>query len=137
MVTPAPTASTSYYKIGDWVTFAWNYTSLSVTPSNVDVLASCTANNHLYTLTTNMSVDATNTILWDTNSYQSHPPDGTSLLTETYTLVIHDAQKDVSATASAGFLSTYEQFYFGMYSPQPYTPLDRKFTQLWRSLDQS
>ena len=126
MVTPAPTASTSYYKIGNYVTFAWNYTSLSVTPHNIDVLATCTANDHLYTISANMSVNPTGEVIWDTNKYQQSPPDGTSLLTETYTLVIHDAQKEVSATAAAGYLGTYEQFTFGMYSPQPYTPLDRK-----------
>ncbi|KAF2235498.1 hypothetical protein EV356DRAFT_514310 [Viridothelium virens] len=125
MVTPAPTAQTTYYKIGDHVTFAWNYTSLSVTPHQIDVLATCTANNHLYTLSANMSVNPTDTIVWDTNAYQKHPPDGTSLLTETYTLVIHDAAQDVSATAAAGYLGTYEQFTFGMYSPQAYTPLDQ------------
>ncbi|KAI9686886.1 MAG: hypothetical protein M1822_002639 [Bathelium mastoideum] len=125
MVTPASTAAATYYKIGDHVTFAWNYTSLSMTPHNIDVLATCTANQHYYTLSANMTVNPTNEVVWDTNAYQNHPPDGTSLLTETYTLVIHDAQKDVSATAAAGYLGTYEQFTFGMYTPQPYTPLDQ------------
>ena len=44
---------------------------------------------------------------------------------ETYTLVIHDAAKSVTATAQAGYLGTYNQFTFGMYLPQPYTDLDQ------------
>ncbi len=47
-------------------------------------------------------------------------------LTEKYTLMIYDAAKGVSATAQAGYLGTFNQLVFGMYTPQPYVPLDRK-----------
>ncbi|KAI7054330.1 hypothetical protein KC343_g23009, partial [Hortaea werneckii] len=59
MITPNALTS-HYYKIGteagkNFVTFAWNYTSLSVTPSAVDVLASCSLNSQTYTIATNLS----------------------------------------------------------------------------------
>ena len=110
---------TTYYKIGDTVTFAWNYTSLSVTPSKIDVIVSCSANSATYTLASNASFDKTGSILWDTQPDET----GTApLLTETYTLIVHDAQKAVSAQAEAGHLGSYNQFMFGMYIPQSYTP---------------
>ena len=121
MITPDAMSPASYYKIADQITFAWNYTSLSRNPSAVDVLATCTANNALYTIAANETWEQMQTIVWDTGAYQST---GTiPLLTETYTLIIHDAAKDVSATASPGYLGTWKQFTFGMYSPQPYTPM--------------
>lgn len=123
MVTPGP-LSTTYYKIGDTVTFAWNYTSLSVTPSKVDILVSCSANNAMYTISSNASFDKSATVLWDTEPDAS----GTApLLTETYTLIVHDAAKDISATPEAGHLGSYNQFYFGMYVPQLYTPRSGEF----------
>lgn len=123
MVTPAPIAAAQYYKIGDHITFAWNYTSLSVTPSYIDVIASCSSNSEAYTITANMSVAPTGAVTWDTSL------DATGvapLLTDRYTLVIYDAEKGISATPSAGYLSTYQQFQFGMYIPQAYTPLNGK-----------
>lgn len=127
MITPNALAASQYYKIGstagkNYVTFAWNYTSLSVTPSAVDILASCSLNSATYTIAMNQSITAsTQAITWDTGAYQETAT--LPLLTETYTLIIHDAAKDVSATASAGYLSTYDQYTFGMYVPQAYTPL--------------
>lgn len=118
MLTPAPT-QTTYYKIGDTVTFAWNYTSLEVTPSKVDVLVSCSANSATYTLSSNATFEKTGEILWDTKPDET----GTApLLTETYTLIVHDAAKPVTAQAQAGHLGSYQQFFFGMYVPQSYTP---------------
>ena len=123
VITPNVMSSTQYYKVGDYVTFGWNYTSLSVTPSAIDILASCSINQATYTLAMNQSVSAsTGAITWDTGHYQSTAT--ISLLTGTYTLIIHDAAKDVSATAAAGYLGTYDTFTFGMYTPQPYVPFD-------------
>ncbi|KAF2500518.1 hypothetical protein BU16DRAFT_249365 [Lophium mytilinum] len=118
MVTPAAIAGQQYYKVGDWVTFAWNYTSLSVTPTAIDILATCTANQGTYTLAVNQTVHETGEVLWDTGAYQAT---GTlPLLTETYTLMIYDADSSVSATPKAGYLAVYNQYTFGMYTPQPY-----------------
>ena len=119
MITPSAAVQTTYYRIGDYVTFAWNYTSLSITPSKIDVMVSCSANSATYTLANNASFEKTGTAVWDT------APDETGtapLLTETYTLVIYDAAEAVTAVAGAGRLGTSKDFQFGMYIPQKYTP---------------
>lgn len=120
MVTPGPFAGPQYYKIGEWVTFAWNYTSLSVTPTAIDILATCTANQATYTLAVNQTVQETGKVLWDTGAYQAtaSPP----LLMATYTLMIYDADSSVSASPRAGYLSTQKNFNFAMYMPQKYVP---------------
>jgi len=124
MISPAIASGAQYYKIGDLVTFAWNYTSLLATPTAVNILATCTANNALYTLAANQTVtgNATGVVTWDTGAYQSTALSA-PLLTETYTLIIYDAASSISATPKAGFLATFEQYTFGMYVPQAYTPL--------------
>jgi len=120
MITPAVISGPQFYRIGDWVTFAWNYTSLSATPSAIDVLASCAANSATYTLTLNQSVAETGKILWDTGAYQSTAK--VPLLTNTYTLIIYAADSSISAVPKAGYLGVQQTFTFGMYTPQPYTP---------------
>lgn len=122
MVTPGVFAAASYYKVGDYVTFAWNYTSLSVTPTAIDILASCSLNSQLYTIALNQSVQPTGAVTWDTGEYEATAT--IPLLTATYTLVIYDAAEDISATAQAGYLAVQDTFQFGMYTPQPYTPLN-------------
>ncbi|KAG4416640.1 hypothetical protein IFR04_010220 [Cadophora malorum] len=115
--------STSYYKIGDQVTFAWNYTSLSATPTAINILASCSANSQTYTLAMNQTItNATGALTWDTGAYQATAVQN-PLLTQTYTLIIYDADSSVSAVAAAGYLSTFNSYTFGMYVPQAYTPL--------------
>lgn len=115
--------STSYYKIGDQVTFAWNYTSLSATPTAINILASCSANSQTYTLAMNQTIsNATGALTWDTGAYQATAVQN-PLLTQTYTLIIYDADTSVSAAAQAGYLATFNSYKFGMYVPQAYTPL--------------
>ncbi|KAJ5895270.1 hypothetical protein N7495_006961 [Penicillium taxi] len=121
MITPA-SSSTTYYKIGQDITFVWNYTSLSVTPSGIDVIASCSVNKNVYTLTQNMSVAPTGTFIWDTDKYQSSAT--IPLLTSTYTLFVYDAQKAYTDVGEAGYLSSQVGYSFGMYIPQSYTPLN-------------
>lgn len=116
MVTPNALAGDQFYKVGDWVTFAWNYTSLSVTPSAIDVLASCSANQATYTIAVNMSAAQTQ-VLWDT---QNTPSGQAPFLTEKYTLLIYDAESSVTAAPRPGYLGVFNQFTFGMYTPQPY-----------------
>lgn len=122
MVTPAVIAGPQYFKIGDHVTFAWNYTSLSVTPSYIDVMASCGTNSQIYTISANQSIEATGAVTWDTGNYQASAT--VPLLTETYTLMIMDADQDISASPRAGYLGISDQYTFGMYVPQAYTPLN-------------
>ncbi|KAK3075845.1 hypothetical protein LTR53_000417 [Teratosphaeriaceae sp. CCFEE 6253] len=121
MITPAALAAASYYKVGDYATFAWNYTSLSITPSAVDVLAFCSSNSQTYTLTQNASITGpTQAFTWDTGAFQSSA--SVPLLVASYTLIIHDAGKEATAVPQAGYLAAYNQFTFGMYTPQPTTP---------------
>lgn len=123
MMTPAVASGEQYFKIGDYVTFGWNYTSLEATPTAVNVLATCTANQQLYTIATNLTLaNNTNAVTWDTGSYQATAVQE-PLLTETYTLIIFDTDSSISATAQAGYLAVYDSYTFGMYAPQPYTPL--------------
>jgi hypothetical protein len=121
--TPAAISGAQYYKIGDWLTFAWNYTSLSATPTAVDVLASCAANSQLYTLAVNQSAHDTK-VLWDTGAYQATAT--VPLLTNTYTLIIYPADSSISATPKAGYLAVQQTYTFGMYVPQSYTPWTSK-----------
>ena len=122
MITPALISGAQYYKIQDYVTFAWNYTSLSVTPSAVDVLATCSSNSALYTIAMNQSISGpTQAITWDTGAYQASAT--IPLLVATYTLIIYDADSSISDAPRAGYLGVYDQLTFGMYTPQPYTPI--------------
>ncbi|KAL2849812.1 hypothetical protein BJY01DRAFT_210299 [Aspergillus pseudoustus] len=121
VLTPAAT-STTYYKVGDTLTFVWNYTSLSVTPSAVNVIASCSMNSETYTISSNMSVSETQSVEWDTGKYQANAT--IPLLTATYTLIVYDESKDVDDVASAGELSSQNRYYFGMYISQPYEDLE-------------
>lgn len=125
MLTPTQGA-TSYYKIGENVTFGWKYTSLAVTPSAINVVASCSMNEGTYTISSNMSVQETGKAIWDTSDYQANAT--VPLLTATYTLYIYDAAKEMGDTASAGHLGSLNQFTFGMYVPKSYTPLDGIFS---------
>ncbi|KAJ5142948.1 uncharacterized protein N7515_001735 [Penicillium bovifimosum] len=121
MITPAA-ASTTYFKIGQEVTFVWNYTSLSVTPSAVNVVATCSLNAMKYTLTSNMTVEETGSVVWDTGKYKASAT--VPLLTASYTLFVYDTDKEMGDVASAGHLSSQNGFPFSMYIPQPYTPLN-------------
>jgi hypothetical protein len=128
MMTPAAIAPAEYYKIGDKLTFAWNYTSLSVTPSAIDVLASCSLNQQTYTIALNQSVQPTGAVTWDTGEYQATA--SIPLLTAEYTLIVYDAGSAITSIPQAGYLAVQDQFQFGVYSPQPYTPLNGELASI-------
>jgi hypothetical protein len=121
MVTPAPTAAgLNLYKIGTNITFGWNYTNVVVNPTAIDVLASCSAAARVWTLTANMTWETEGSYTWDT---QEQATDVQSpLLTEQYTLIIHDADAEVTDAARPGYLGTSSGFTFKMYKPQDYVP---------------
>jgi hypothetical protein len=125
MITPAPTLGSQLYKIGDNITWAWNYTDVSATPTAIDVLVSIST-TQVWTLTQNMTFAPTATFTWDTSDYASavNQPLGT----EQYTLVIYDAQSAVTAAGEAGYLAAFNGFQFGMYTPQPYQSFDEGWT---------
>lgn len=123
MVTPATTAvGTALYKVGDYVTLGWNYTSLQGDPSAIDVLVSCSKASATWTLTTNMTFETSVDYVWDTNdSDDVEQP----LLTEMYTLIIKDAEADMTEIPEPGYLGVYSGFTFGLYTPQPYVSYDK------------
>jgi hypothetical protein len=126
LLTPAVNAGSQFYKVGDNVTFAWNYTNLLATPTALNVWATNSQASNYFTMTSNMTIggDATNAVTWDTADYTNSPSGLTDpLLTGIYTLIIFDADSEVTATAEPGYLAVYNQYQFGMYTPQPYTNL--------------
>lgn len=123
MVLPATTATpTPLYKIGDYVTWVWNYTGLSATPTAVDVLVACSTAQETWTLTQNMTFRSPATYTWDTGAFQSSNV-ASPLLTDMYHIIVYDAESSQSAAPEAGYLAAYAGFQFGMYTGQPYTPL--------------
>lgn len=122
MLTPATTiAPTPLFKIGDYATLGWNYTSLQVTPDAIDVLISCSKASETWTLTGNMSFETAVNYVWNTDD-QANDAEA-PLLTELYTLIIKEADADITDLPSPGHLGVYSQFTFGLYYPAQYTPL--------------
>ncbi|ODQ52556.1 hypothetical protein SAICODRAFT_19735 [Saitoella complicata NRRL Y-17804] len=115
MLIPAPTDGPQYYMIGDYVTLAWNYTGVLVTPRAVNVEAYCSVNSYYYPIATNISYTSTS-IIWDSSENPSADP----LLQASYTLNIFDADSNPTAAPSAGYLYNYGVYRFGMYSGQAY-----------------
>lgn len=70
MRTPSVYDGYQIYKIGDPVTFVWNYTSLQVTPTALNIEAFSTAGMRYFQIASNVSADTTEAI-WDTGAYQS------------------------------------------------------------------
>lgn len=110
MISPGA-ASQTYIKIGDVVTFVWNYTSVLVTPSRVDVVATNT--DGAWTITSNMTVKETGSVTWNTSDQ------ATPLPMEKYTFVVYDSEEGATAAPKAGYLSPYQNYPFAMYSPRP------------------
>ncbi|KAI5286899.1 hypothetical protein KEM54_006415 [Ascosphaera aggregata] len=121
MITPPVTAGQTFVKIGTNVTFAWNYTSLTITPSGIDVLAWNADASRAYTITHNATVHPTQTVIWDTKDYMQ-TAESDPLVNGKYTLMIYDSEYGPTHIADAGHLGAFTQYYFGIYSPQPYTP---------------
>ncbi|KAK3990171.1 hypothetical protein QBC44DRAFT_72480 [Cladorrhinum sp. PSN332] len=120
MVTPGPFAGTQLYKIGDYVTWGWNYTNLQGAPTAIDVVITAREITRTYTLTQNMTFTSSGgSYTWDTDEFQKNHV-GTPLVQAKYTLVIHDSDGSVSSTPEAGYLAPFNQFTFGMYDKTKY-----------------
>ncbi|KAG8420389.1 hypothetical protein J3459_011119 [Metarhizium acridum] len=108
------------YKISDYVTWSWNYTSLLGTPTAIDVIVSCSAASETWTLTGNMSFSTAVSYVWDTkkqaNDIQS------PLGVQQYTLIVKDSDASITQAPEAGYLGAFTSYTFGMYTGQPYTP---------------
>ena len=111
------------FKIGDFISFRWNYTNLLADPTAVDVLAVDSAATVTHTLTENMTFEVPGQFTWDTDQYQEENAGNNGLRVAWYTLYIHDSDESPTEVADAGYLSPYNQLQFGLYTPQPYTPL--------------
>ncbi|RCI13737.1 hypothetical protein L249_7940 [Ophiocordyceps polyrhachis-furcata BCC 54312] len=122
ILTPIPNVQpTVLYRIGETVTWGWNYTSLLATPTAIDVLISCSVAAETWTLTSNMSFTTSASYIWDTNE-QANAVEK-PLLTQMYTLIVKDSDADINAPPQPGYLGTVRNFFnFGLYAGKPYTP---------------
>lgn len=121
MISPTTAAYKPLYKAGDYITWQWNYTNVMATPTAIDVILSCSSITQSWTLTANMSWTTPATFTWDSSvqaNNAQHP-----LVPNNYTLVVKDSQEAITAAAEAGYLAVQSAFTFGLYTPQPYTPL--------------
>lgn len=126
MVTPNVFAGNQLYKIGDYVTWQWNYTNLQGTPTAIDVLVTNTKASAMWTLTQNMTFTEVGKFTWDTNAYQQTAI-ASPLLSDMYTLIIHDADGTPTDRPDPGYLGPFNGFKFGMYERTPYTPSDQGY----------
>ncbi|KAK5988778.1 hypothetical protein PT974_10267 [Cladobotryum mycophilum] len=122
MNTPATNLpiGTALFKIGDYVTFGWNYTSMQGTPTAIDVLVTCSTSSSLWTLTQNMTFQTSAAYVWDTEKQMGDTE--SPLLTALYTLIIKDSDASISQRPEPGYLGAFTGFTFGLYAKQSYVP---------------
>ncbi|OBT84998.1 hypothetical protein VE02_04982 [Pseudogymnoascus sp. 03VT05] len=121
VVSPTATAGMPIFKIGDKATFGFNFTDLLATPTALNIMATCTLNQAMYTIAMNQTINGTATTqraVWDSNGYQTS---SAPLVVATYTLIIYDSEGSESDVPVAGYLSPFKTFTFGMYNGQDYT----------------
>lgn len=121
VISPKSTSGLPIFKIGDKATFGFNFTSLSATPTALNILATCTLNEALYTIAMNQTVNMTATTqqaVWDSNGYETS---SAPLVVATYTLIVYDSDGSESDIPEAGYLSPFKSFAFGMYNRQDYS----------------
>lgn len=116
-------AGAALYRIGDYVTWGWNYTNLLGTPTAIDVLISCSAVSETWTLTANMTFKTSAAYTW--NSSVQATDVSQPLSNNMYTLIIKDSDAGVTQIPDAGYLGTYSQYTFGLYTSQPYVDYDQ------------
>ncbi|BEI84460.1 hypothetical protein CcaverHIS002_0410640 [Cutaneotrichosporon cavernicola] len=128
MLEPAQTGSVSYYKIApsETITFKWNMTDLYVQPSNLTVVASCSANGNTYPVgptdgAQNVFDGNTTEVHWVPYDWEQVPGQP-RFAAASYVLQIWD-ERGPGVARKGGWLSPYSGTKFGMYIPQPYTPL--------------
>ncbi|KHO00852.1 uncharacterized protein MAM_01630 [Metarhizium album ARSEF 1941] len=108
------------YKISDYITWSWNYTSLLATPSAIDIIVSCSAASETWTLTSNMSFETAVYYVWDSKNQANDVQK--PLGVQQYTLIVKDSDASITELPAAGSLGANAQYSFGMYTGQPYTP---------------
>lgn len=118
---PATGLGTALYRISEYVTFSWNYTSLLGTPTAIDVLASCTTAAATWTLAANMSFESSVNFVWDTKEQANDA--NQPLLTAQYMLIIKDSNYDIGENPDPGYLGANQALSFGLYAGKPYQNL--------------
>ncbi|KAG6040120.1 hypothetical protein E4U19_000034 [Claviceps sp. Clav32 group G5] len=108
------------YRISDFITWSWNYTSLLGTPTAIDILVSCSTARETYTLTANMSFATEVNYVWDTRKQANDAQN--PLPNALYTLIVKDSAAAITQAPEAGYLGVYTGYTFGMYAGLPYTP---------------
>ncbi|UKZ68913.1 uncharacterized protein TrAtP1_009931 [Trichoderma atroviride] len=116
-------AGAALYRIGDYVTWGWNYTNLLGTPTAIDVLISCSAVSETWTLTANMTFKTSVAYTW--NSSVQATDVSQPLSNNMYTLIIKDSDAAVTQIPDPGYLGSYSQYTFGLYTSQPYVDYDQ------------
>lgn len=69
VISPGLTDGPFVYPIGTRITWSYNYTSLIISPTAINVEAFCSWTNYYYTIAQNYSM-AERTVVWDTGEYQ-------------------------------------------------------------------
>lgn len=122
MITPGIIAAAStLYKVGDYVTFSWNYTNLLAEPTGVDVIVSCSAPGQAltWTLTANMTFETEASYIWDTTDDQDQ-----DYIPEMYTVIIKNSDSEITDVAGPGVLAAHTGATFGVYTGAPYVDYD-------------
>lgn len=118
MKTPSVYDGMQYYKInGDPITWVYNFTSLSVTPTAINIEAFCSKTQQYYSIAYNYSSSET-TVTWDTDKFQSTATN--QLVMETYTLYMYDAAARRTDIPKPGHLGLFNRLQFALYNPTPY-----------------
>lgn len=121
MKSPSVFDGMQYYKInGDPITWSYNFTSLVVTPTAINVEAFCSKTQQYYSIAHNYSSSET-TVTWDTDKFQSTATN--QLVMETYTLFMYDAAASRTDIPKPGHLGVFNRLQFALYNPTPYVHL--------------
>lgn len=101
------------------------------------MVATNTVNSQTYTIAGNLSFAATQSVVWDTNEFTQTTD--LPFVIATYTLMVrlcslsrrkwltfqvYDAATEPTTAPKAGYLAAFQNLQFGVYTPQPYTPLN-------------
>ncbi|PON21202.1 hypothetical protein TGAM01_v209927 [Trichoderma gamsii] len=116
-------AGAALYRIGDYVTWGWNYTNLLGTPTAIDVLIGCSAVSETWTLTANMTFKTSAAYTWNSSVQATDVKQ--PLSNNMYTLIIKDSDAANTQIPDPGYLGTFSQYTFGLYTSQPYVDFDQ------------
>jgi len=105
------------------VTFAWNMTSVIVTPTHLTLSAFCADAGNTYPIgpTDGIIPGTQSSVVWDPFAYDQANP-GTPLAVGTYTLSVW-GDAGPTALPAPGQFSPNNELRFALYTTQPYTPL--------------